>query len=370
MAKPAQSRHPRRSYKHLIFVVVLSIGSQALLRTFASAAPITNASATLSDSQPAQSSVSWTFNFSVTSATIVKSFTAQICATAVGACSTPSGFSANAASLASQPSGFGDAAGWVADSVTGSFRFKKPTNVAAPSGAQTVVFAGAVNPDTTGSYFARLTTYSDSAYTSSVDTSNLAFAIAPGVQVSAVIDPTLSFAVSGVPPATVYKGALATAPNCTDTATTVKFGTTAQPLVSDTDFDCAQTLTTSTNAQGGYQVTIKGQVPGDKLRLNSNPAITISDWSGTNSSPSPTPATPAEVFGYTTSSSTLSGMPNRFATSDNLFAGVSQTPGEVAYAGAPVSGDSVNVGLRLRFTGYTEAGTYSGTITYTCTATF
>ncbi len=341
-----------------------------LLKNLVSAASIVNAKATLSDTRPSQTAVNVAFNFTVASTDVLKSFSAQVCNSASGACITPSGFSAGSATLSSQPTGFGDATGWTDDSITGSLRFKKTTNTLTPSGSQTAIFTSITNPDAEGSYYVKITTYSDDSYAAPIDFTVIAFAITPGVQVSAVVDPTLSFAVTGVPPSTVYKGSLATSPNCTDTANIVKFGTTAQPLSSDTDFDCAQTLTTSTNAISGYQVTIKGQVPGDDLRLNSNPALTIADWSGTNLAPGATPGGAQEVFAYTTSSGNLSGISDRFTSSDNLFAGISQTPGEVAYAGTPVAEDEVNVGFRLRFTGFTEAGTYSGTITYTCTATF
>jgi hypothetical protein len=364
MTKP--KTRPRR---WLWMAVVLGLATQFAWQSLVNAAAITNAQVAISDPRPGAGAVTYQFNFTVTSTTVLRAFSAEVCESTSGACVTPAGFSAATATLASQPSNFGDAVGWQDDSITGAARFKKAANATAPSGLQSVTFTNITNPTDQGAYIVKLKTYSDDAYSAPVDQASVVFAVVPGVQISAVVDPTLSFSVTGVPPSTPYKGSLTTSDRCVNSSNVVKFGTSGMPLLADTDYDCAQTLTTSTNGQGGYQVTVTGNVPGDDLRHTGDPNFTIQDWLGTNSAPT-IPTGADELFAYTTNDSTLSGTPDRFTVADELFAGLDGNAGEVAYANAPVSADSVNVGYRLRFYGYTEAGTYTGTVTYTCTATF
>lgn len=217
----------------------------------------------------------------------------------------------------------------------------------------------------------RLTTYSDDNYTVGVDTVTIAFSINQAVTVTVTVDPALTFNVAGVPTSTVYKGSLATSDRCIDTSNSITFGTSTRPLSADTDYDCAQTLITSTNGSNGYQVTVSGVVPGNDLINTANNTVAVQDWIGTNSTPAATPSgTGAELFGYTTSSSGLSGAPNRFTAADNLFAGLTSAADEVAYASVPVADDAVNVGYRLRFQLFSPPGTYAGRVIYTCTATF
>jgi hypothetical protein len=364
MTKP--KTRPRRWLRAAVILFVIAQGGW---HTIARAAAITSAQVVLSDPRPGQTGVNYGFSFTLGSSTVLRSFAAEVCTDVSGPCITPTGFSASGSVLSSQPAGFGDPSGWVSDSTAGALRFNNSSNLMSPSGSQTAVFTGITNPDLAGAFTIRLTTYSDDSYASPVDQANIVFAIVPGVQVTAVVDPTLSFSVTGVPALTPYKGSLSTSDRCTDSSNSIKFGSTSLPLQADTDYDCAQTLTTSTNGQGGYQVTLTSAVPGDTLRHTGNPSLTIPNWVGTNLAPT-IPAGVDEVFAYTTNDSTLSGVPDRFTAADDLFAGVESSPGEVAYANAPVAGDSVNVGYRLRFYGYTEAGTYTGTVTYTCTATF
>jgi hypothetical protein len=191
-----------------------------------------------------------------------------------------------------------------------------------------------------------------------------------GVTINVTVDPSLSFSVTGVPPSTVYKGSLATSDRCVNAPTSINFGTSSMELAPDTDYDCAQTLTTSTNGSGGYQVTVTGVVPGDDLVNAANSTIAVEDWTGTNPTPSPTPSGVAELFGYTTADPTLSGVADRFTQADNLFAGLRAIPDEVAYSATTADNDAVNVGWRLRFTFFSSPGTYEGKVVYTCTSVF
>jgi hypothetical protein len=118
-------------------------------------------------------------------------------------------------------------------------------------------------------------------------------------------------------------------------------------------------------------VTVAGtQASGDFLTLDANPSTTITNSTGTNATPAVTCSTPCNTFGYTTNDSTLSGTANRFTVTDDLFAGLITTAGQVAYNGAAIANDNVNVGYRLKFNGAQSAGAYHGTLVYTCTPVF
>ncbi|HUC20662.1 MAG TPA: hypothetical protein VMR98_04170 [Candidatus Polarisedimenticolaceae bacterium] len=364
-----KSRSPLVKRLHAVVAAVFAVGAAKLLwaATIAYAGSLSSASLLLSDPRPSQSGVSYTFTFTVASGTVLKAFRAQICTTQSGGCVTPPGFSGAGATLGAQPSGFGDAGGWTSDPVAGSLQMVKTANTAPPSGSQQIIFNGVANPNAEATYYMRLTTYADAGYATDVDSGSAALVIVPGITISAAVDPTLNFAVAGIPPSTSYKGTLSTADRCADSAASITFGTSLMPLAADTNYDCGQTLTTGTNGSGGYQVTVHGGNSGNTMK---NGTTSITDWAGTNGSPTATPVGSAALFAYTTNDPTLSGTSNRFTVSDNLFAGLNTTPAEVAYHSTAVANDTVNVAYRLKFTPLSPGGTYIGKVVYTCTATF
>lgn len=361
------SKYPVRLHATVVALLVIVASRVLWVSAIASAGSLANSSVSVSDTQPAQTSVGYTFSFTVSASAALKAFRGQVCTTSSGSCVTPTGFSGSSATLAAQPVGYGSSTGWANDSVTGSLQIKHSTNVSAPTGSQQIAFSNVTNPTSAGSYFIRLTTYSDDTYTTAVDTSTVAYVVLSAVTVSLTIDPTLTFTVSGIPTSTLYKGALATSNVCNDTATAVTFGSPLLPLSADTNYDCGQTLTTSTNADSGYQVTIKTLATGNVLK---NGPASIANWTGTNTIPTATPSGQNELFGYTTSDGRLSGTANRFTVADNLFAGITNTDDQVAHSGTSVANDPVNIAYRLRFTVFSAAGTYTGKVVYTCTPTF
>ncbi|HSX48251.1 MAG TPA: hypothetical protein VLF41_02005 [Candidatus Nanoarchaeia archaeon] len=344
---------------------------------------LTSSKVTLSDPRGATAGVTYTINWTEGTDATLKCILYDFWSNAAGT-TVPSGMSTTAGPAAKGTFTGLTAGSWtLANTTSGALVEMKLTDASGeePGGSSALTpvstaFTNLTNPtssDTT--YYLKISTFTDtgcSTPSGGNDTSTVAWATVSGVTVGATIDPTLSFAVAGVAPSTTYKGALSTSDRCSDTATAVTFGTSSLRLAVDTNYDCAQSLTTTTNGAGGYQVTVTGkQASGDFLKNIGNPAYTITNWTGTNGSPTATATSgSSEQFAYTTSDSTLSGTATRFTASDNLFAGLTTTADEVAYASTPVSADSVNVGYRLRFDGTTEAGTYQGTLTYTCTPTF
>lgn len=200
------------------------------------AAQITTRSLTLG-STVASASTTYAFAFTVPSSTVIKSFDAEICTNASGACTTPPGFTSATSTLTAQPTNLGDASGWTVNTVaTGKLRLKKTTNAAAPGGAIAISFSGVTNPSATNaSFYARLTTYSDDAWTAlnAIDSGVVASSTAGQITVTASVDETLTFTLAN---ATVALGTLT--PSSTGTGTS--------------------TMSASTNAAGGYAITVNG----------------------------------------------------------------------------------------------------------------
>lgn len=148
-------------------------------------------------------------------------------------------------------------------------------------------------------------------------------------------------------------------------ATSKNFGTIS-PGAAPTDV--SSTLTTSTNAAGGYQVTLWAS------QLLTQGAFTVANWTGTNAAPSTFTGAGASAFGYTTNDSNLAGgTANRFTSAANLFAGFAGSgPGDIVADNttSPVASDVFTVTYRLRTSSTQQSGTYNTTLIYINTATY
>ncbi len=124
------------------------------------------------------------------------------------------------------------------------------------------------------------------------------------------------------------------------------------------------TLTVSTTGVFGYQITA---FETGLLTAGSN---TISDWSGTNATPTTWTGTCSGSsqcgFGYSTNDSDLSQF------SSTKYAGFTQTgPGDiVAQANAPVTNDATTITYRASVTNLQAAGVYQTTVRYVVTPQF
>lgn len=322
-----------------------------------SAAQITSRSLTLSSSAGAATGVTYTFNFTVPSATVLQSMQAQVCTTASGACTTPTGFVNSSSTLASQPTNLGDASGWTVNTSTaGSLRLSKSGNAAAPTGSQTVAFGGVTNPiaqNTT--FFARITTYSDAAWTTAVDTGTVAASTAQQITVSASVDETLTFCTG--------TSGISTSSCAGATGSAVSLGTLTP---SSTGSGVSQ-MGVGTNGTSGYAITVNGSTltsGGNTITALASQAASVAggEQFGINLRDNATPnvGTDPDGSGTGTPSANYNTVDQyRFVTADTI---ASKNSAEefrrfhVAYI--------ANIG-----TG-TEAGAYSATMTYIATATF
>jgi len=337
-----KGRSNRLPIKIIAFLFVLAV-QVAYFHPFASAAQIT-ARKVVIGSSVASASTTYAFTFTVPTATVVQSAGFAACTTASGACSTPAGFSASSSTLTVQPTNLGDASGWSVDTGTaGVLKLKKTGNSAAPTGSQTVGFSSVTNPSATNStFFMRITTYSDDAYTTAIDTGSVASSTAGQITVTATVDETLTFTLLA---ATVALGNL--------TTTSTGAATSA--------------MTVSTNAATGYSVAYSGTT----LTSGSNTITAIASPAassmnnkqfGINLMANTTPLIGSNKTG------TGSGAPaTGYGTADQFKFASGDT---VASASVPTNSNTYTVSYIANIDGVTPPGAYSTVLTYVATANF
>lgn len=324
------------------FVLAVSTLLLALSGT-ATAAQMTTRKVTLGSSV-ASASTTYAFSFVLPSSTVLQSFQAQICTTPSGTCTTPSGFVNSSSTLTGQPVNLGDASGWTVNTSTaGSLRLKKTGNTAAPTGTTTLSFSNVTNPSATNStFYARMSTFSDDAWTTAVDTGVVAASTAGQITVTASVEETLSFTLS---------------------AATVALGT----LTSSTTGSGTSTMSASTNATGGYAISVNGTTltsgANSIAALASNAASTQgSAQFGLNLMANTTPSVGSAVSG------SGSGTAAANYNTANSFRFV--TGETVASAGAATNSNTYTVSYIANIPGNQPAGSYSTALTYIATATF
>lgn len=324
----------------LIMVMAMGI---LLIPSTVFAAQITGRKVTIGNSA-ASASTTYTFNFTAPSATVIQSAEFVACTTASGTCTTPSGFSVASSTLGSQPTNLGDASGWTVSTATaGSLRLSKSGDVAAPTGNQTVSFAGVVNPSATNSsFFIRMTTYSAANWTTPIDTGTVATSTAGQITVTAAIDEALTLTLAS---ATVPLGTLTTA--------TTGSGTSA--------------MTASTNATTGYSITASGTTltsGANTITALSSPTAssTNSKQFGINLMANATPSVGTAVSG---------GGSGAAATGYNTANQFKFVSGDtVASASVPTNSNTYTVSYIANIDGIAAPGTYSSVVTYVATANF
>lgn len=321
-----------------VLALVITTFSQSV-----SAAQITARSVTIGSSV-ASASTTYTFNFTVPSATAIKSVAFQACTTASGTCTTPSGFSVTSSTVPSQPTGLGAASGWTVSTATaGSLRVVNASNSTAPSGSQAVFFGAVINPSATNStFFFRMTTYSDATWTTPIDTGTVATSTAGQITVTASVDEALTFTLAS---ATASLGTLTT--SSTGSATS--------------------SLTASTNGSLGYSITVNGTTltsgSNTITALSSPTASSVNNKQfGLNLVANATPSVGAAVSGSgtgTAASGYNTANSYKFVTGDTI-----------ASASGPTNSNTFTVSYIANIDGSTAAGTYSTLLTYIATANF
>lgn len=342
-----------------LIVGVMLISSVLLPQ--AAKAGMTTRSLTLTSSASGAAGVSYTFAFDPDLTTTIKSVRIDICDTVAGTCTpagtgVPSGFVSTTGAVGTI-SGIGSGGSWTGTFTTnGRIDLANNSNTGAP-GSVSVQITNLTNPSANNtSFYARMTTYSDSAWTTALDSGTVVASTAYQIQVSASVNETLTFCTgsSGI-----------TTSSCAGAAnSTVDLGTLS---TSSTGTGTSQ-IGVSTNATTGYSISINGSIPmsgGNGI----NAMTGVDDQSqvgteqfGINLVDNATPNVGSAPDG------SGSGAPVESYDDIDRFHFTSGTP--VASKGSSESFRRYTVSYIANIAGDTPAGTYTGTYTYICTATF
>ena len=254
---------------------------------------------------------------------------------------------------------------WTASSATpGTVKVTFATGeTPAGASARTLVLGGITNGSTaeTG-YFVQFSTYNNiDCVSSPIDTGVTTFIYTTGQAVSLTVDPALAFTIDALAGSQVVNGVTTTVAS---TDGTIPFGT----VTSSANSIAAHNLTVTTNAGSGYTVyTRYTQAP-------TNGSHSITDWTGTNASPSTFSAAGTEAFGYTTNDATLSVTgdgTDRFTNPASQFAAFTTSNAEVARSTAAVTSEITKVAYQVGISGTTPAGTYNNsTVIFTATPAY
>lgn len=348
------------SFDHILrYIAVVALLGMSFMPVAVGAAQITGRSVTLSDSTGDAASVSYTFASAAlpTTGTAVKSVAALACTTASGACTKPTGFANASSTLVSQPSGLGAASGWTVNTATdGSLRIVNAANATTPSGAVSIPWGAVHNPTANNTtFYLRVTTYSDAAWSSALDSGTVAVSTAQAITVTASVDETLTFCTgtSGI-----------TSSSCAGaTGATVALGT----LTSTATASSTSQIGVTTNAASGYSITVNGTTltsGGNTISaLATQTASAVGgEQFGINLKDNATPNIGTEVAGAGDATATAN-----YATADQFR----------FVTGDSIASDAESDLFRLftvsyiaNISGATEPGSYQTILTYICTATF
>lgn len=323
------------------------------------AATLTGGSVTISDSRPSEASVTYTINFDNITLSAIKCIKVGF-SSSISAQTKPTGMTITGATYVAASSDYvPDVQTWSisnnnTDGVSSITQATGETPASASDG--TVVISGITNGSVVEtSYFVLFNTYTDVGCSSGlVDSGVVAFIYANGQLVTATVDPTLTFTVTAVAASQTVNGSTTTV---LTTDGTVPLGT----LSTGANSIAAHTLAVGTNAAGGYTVTAHYT---DQL---SNGSHDLTDWTGTNGTPTTFSAAGSEYFGYTTEDFTLSGSANRFQT--NKWAAFTTTAAEIMY-GATAGSESIKFGYQAGIASTTPAGVYQTTVIFIATPTY
>jgi hypothetical protein len=343
-------------YRRIAWSGVFALSMATLYPVTVGAAQITSRKLTLGSSA-VTTSTTHKYDFTVPSVgnTNIGSIKFLYCTTASGACTTPSGLVTTSATLSAQ----GGATGFTINNGTAGAPYITRTAASVTAGtALTYTLSSVTNPSTTNTtFYVRITSYSDNAITTAVDSGVVAASTATQIVVSAQVDEILIFCV--------YTGA-----NCAAGGSTVDLGN----LTPSTTGVGASFLDAGTNAASGFVV----QYNAPSLTSGGNSISAIGGTStasvvgtaqfGINSTgPNTTPA----VTGSQAPSGTAPiGQASTNYNTPDQYAFLASTPTTLANSTGPANVTKYSVSYLANVNASQPAGAYTSTFTYICTATY
>lgn len=267
----------------LAAVTILTVAPLSFLNQTASAAQVTHRSLTISSAVPGQTGVAYTFAFEPSTTSTIQSMFFQSCTTAVGACTAPTGINMQSGSVSLTGGGFAGTVSALGQNTTDSTpacnlttnlcaNWTDATNQTAGSSLQVFVTgvtnqaASTCSGNANCTFFVRMITYSDNAYTTQVDYGTVASSTSQTYTVNATVEEQLSFCVGSVNGASATVETVTYAvPTCsTLSGTSLSLGTletgetsvspiaTGQPLNGDNNNGLIEL---NTNASNGTSIS-------------------------------------------------------------------------------------------------------------------
>lgn len=306
------------------------------------------------------------FDFTVpTVGTNIGSIKFEYCDAAAGTCNAPTGMDASGVAMGTQSggaTGFTIGNGGDAPAPTANVVHITRATPSTPTGALSLTLNSIDNPTTTNyTFFVRITTFSASDGTGTVDTGTVAASTANQIDFSGYMPETLIFCT----------GVTVDATCTTVTNATIDFG-----VFSPTSTVSATSeMAASTNAESGYVITVAGDTLTNGSYTipaigNSATTATIGQSEfGLNLKDNATPDVGAEMTPAFDAGDYTGTVSSPFDTADN-FAFDDTTTNEVASSTGPSAAQKYTVSYIVNVAGNQVAGTYTTTLTYICTPTY
>lgn len=305
------------------------------------------------------------FNFTLPTSGTVGSIQFQWCTAPVQvACVAPTGFDASGATYGAESGATGFSIRSASTTANNIVITRAAASITGPL-AVSYTLNNIVNPSTLGSFYVRISTYaSTDASGQPTDTGSVAASTANAIPLQGYMPESLVFCT----------GVTVTADCATVTAGTVNFTTLFSPSASS--YATSQ-MAASTNATSGYNITVNGAT------LTSGTA-TIPAMAAAAA-----PTTGTSQFGMNlvsnagvTGSANVTAASNGTTLTGQALAGYNTT-GQYKYvsgdsvansassgSAAPTNGQVYTATYMVDVSGIQQAGTYTTTLTYICTATF
>jgi hypothetical protein len=335
-------------------IPLIAIVMTVLAPGWAHAVAVTSRSVTPANSAP-NVATSYVFAFTPGTSGNIGAIKLQLCDSPVeaGSCvnsgnSSGASFTTNSASVSGQTgiSGFSAGTGTPPAPTTNTFWLTNgtPQNISNATPV-TITLANVHTPTATNTqYYARITTYSDSAGTApnEVDFGGIALSTATPVIVSGTMPESLVFCVG------------TSGSNCGNiTGSTIDLGTFSPSATSSG----TSVMSASTNAGFGYAITVNG--PTMTSGANTIPALASQTAASIGTSQFGLNAAAGGVGSGTVTANYSNGSLYRFVSGDI-----------VASASGPTNANLFTTSYMVNVAGSQAAGLYTATMTYICTATF
>ncbi len=338
-----------KAFQVLLVVLALVVGLYVKV-LFASTATYT-AGALLLSTPAINSAATYTITVSGVTTSAIKCIQVQF-TTAIGSTSKPTGMNVTSATFSGTSNYVPTPASWVVanDNTNGIVQLTDAGGETPASASnRTIVLSTITNGSTAGtSYYAEVSTFNNTdCVTSPVDNGNMAYAYSSGVNVTATVNPTLTFTVG---------------------STSCALGT----LSALTPASCFHTIVAGTNAATGYTISY---LPATTLTSSGTGTPTISAIGGTAA----TSSTGNEQFGINLKANITPavgadpsggiGAPLSNYDTANNFA-FNPAGANIANAAAPSAATTFTVSYLANISALTEAGACATIVTYNIVANY